>query len=362
MIANLRTQRMIAFFCISLAIAKYNIVRKSYLLGKDIMVGDLATSYNNMTSVVTNQTEQTTNTNSTTTMAITSTYQMHSSFDTSWTSPYQVDCKQKLYDGNNDTVFKLINITKHLYLMNIYDPTTDGVSKEIHEKGCWECHHLQDMLKALSSYPDAYFLDIGGNLGMWSLTTASANYETFIIEALSANIDKLCHSINRNSFHNIHLLHVAANDVPDQTFSLRVPQGNVGGTRVTLERGTDGVGLVKGVMIDSLKLPVDRPVVIKLDVEGHELNALLGAHNFLTKANIVYFMMELRPNLHKTHNWKVIFDLLTSKGLKPYRINYEDETELDVNRLDQWVHFKHPIIRYYDVVWRKESFNTSMWS
>ena len=184
------------------------------------MVGDLATSYNNMTSVVTNQTEQTTNTNSTTTMAITSTYQMHSSFDTSWTSPYQVDCKQKLYDGNNDTVFKLINITKHLYLMNIYDPTTDGVSKEIHEKGCWECHHLQDMLKALSSYPDAYFLDIGGNLGMWSLTTASANYETFIIEALSANIDKLCHSINRNSFHNIHLLHVAANDVPDQTFSL----------------------------------------------------------------------------------------------------------------------------------------------
>ena len=97
---------------------------------------------------------------------------------------------------------------------------------------------------------------------------------------------------------------------------------------------------------------MNRPVVMKIDVEGHELQALLGATNFLKSANIVYAMMELRPNLHADGRWKGIFEFLTSKGLKPFRLNYEDETELDVDRLQDWKHFKHPIVKYYDVAWR----------
>ena len=59
---------------------------------------------------------------------------------------------------------------------------------------------------------------------------------------------------------------------------------------------------------------------------------------------------------HRDSRWKDIFDILTAKGLKPIRLNYEDETPLDVNRLQDWKHFKHPIVRYYDMVWRLDDF------
>ena len=190
---------------------------------------------------------------------------------------------------------------------------------------------------------------------MWSLTAAAANYESFTIEALPDNCKRFCKSVEKNSFHNVtHLMNVAATSEAAR-FRMNVPQGNVGGTRVypvgeDTEDGDNGV--VMGIPIDSLNLPMNRPVVMKIDVEGHELQALLGATNFLKSANIVYAMMELRPNLHADGRWKGIFELLTSKGLKPFRLNYEDETELDVDRLQDWKHFKHPIVKYYDVAWR----------
>ena len=169
--------------------------------------------------------------------------------------------------------------------MNIYNPSKDGVSKEIFDKGCWECGHLKDMLRALSSHPDSYFLDIGGNIGMWSLTAAAANYESFTIEALPDNCKRFCKSVEKNSFHNVtHLMNVAATSEAAR-FRMNVPQGNVGGTRVypvgeDTEDGDNGV--VMGIPIDSLNLPMNRPVVMKIDVEGHELQALLGCYDGAT--------------------------------------------------------------------------------
>lgn len=264
-----------------------------------------------------------------------------------------------------DGTFKQ-TLTNPSFLMNLYDPTKEGISKIIYNEGCWECNHLKDMLTALSLYPESYFLDIGGNIGMWSLTAAAANHDAFAIEALPANCQRFCKSVVKNDFHDrTRLMNVAATSEPD-TFRMNVPPDNAGGTRVySVGNNTPiikGVNIeaddlmVKGVPIDSLNLPLNRPVVMKIDVEGHELQALYGAINFLKEANLVYAMMELRTNLHSDKRWKEIFDILSSKGLKPFRLNYEDETELDVERLWEWKHFKHPIVKYYDVAWRLDDF------
>lgn len=279
----------------------------------------------------------------------------------SWTSPHSVDCKQLLSElkepNNDDGIFKYTN-TSTPFHMNIYNPSKDGVSKVIYETGCWECDHLKDMLAALSQYDKSYFLDIGGNIGMWSLTAAAAGYETYTIEALPANCKRFCKSVDRNDFYSTtNLMNIAATSEPE-TFKLSVPKGNIGGTRVIAvdSNNTDGEEVVKGVPIDTLNLPMNRQVVMKLDVEGHELQALLGAMSYLKNTNIVYAMMELRPNLHQNNQWEEIFSILTSKGLKPYRLDYGEETLLDVNRLHEWKHFKHPIVRYYDVAWRLDNF------
>ena len=86
-----------------------------------------------------------------------------------WTSPHLIDCKQTAADLAKESeqgLFKEIRLTNPSFLMNIHDPSKDAVSREIYNSGCWECGHIKGMLKALLTYHDSYFLDIGGNIGM----------------------------------------------------------------------------------------------------------------------------------------------------------------------------------------------------
>ena len=94
-------------------------------------------------------------------------------------------------------------------------------------------------------------------------------------------MQRICKSIGRNSLHNrTHLMHIIASSEP-QVFRLDVPQGNIGGTSVVAvgnDMSNKDVNnhFLKGVTIDSLNLPIDSPVVMKIDAEGHELEVLLG--------------------------------------------------------------------------------------
>mmetsp|Transcript_18279 Transcript_18279/g.27986 ORF Transcript_18279/g.27986 Transcript_18279/m.27986 type:complete len:105 (+) Transcript_18279:367-681(+) len=99
---------------------------------------------------------------------------------------------------------------------------------------------------------------------------------------------------------------------------------------------------------------------MKVDVEGHELKALMGALEFLKTAHLVHIAMELRvlgalPSTDQ-QKWKQVFDVLTSfHGLVPYRVDDEkDMFRLDPMDLSQWKHKEHPKVKYYDVVWKKK--------
>lgn len=209
---------------------------------------------------------------------------------------------------------------------------------------------------------------------MWSLAAAAANHRSYTIEAMPDNVKRFCRSVNRNSFNdNTHLMNVAATDEPGR-YGWAVPKGGSMGGTVVYKVGEDayhrsrGDEDVLGVTIDSLNFPTggDVPVVMKIDVEDHELQALSGATTFLKNANIVYAVMEFRSNLHFENvkhggRWRDILKCLKSKqGLTPYRINGEfhgdGETELDIERLEEWKAFDHPNVRYFDVVWRRSDF------
>lgn len=273
----------------------------------------------------------------------------------SWQSLHTLDCKG--FSDGDDGVNVKTN-TPVSFLMNIHDPKLDSVSSAIHKDGCWECYHVKSMLAALDKYPNSYFLDVGGNIGMWTLSAAAAGKQTFTIEPSVENYSRICKSVNTNGFHDrMHLMTIAASKEA-ATFHLKAPHNNKGGTHLVANVDSDKAieeGVIKAFTIDSLNLPTDQPVVMKVDVEGHELDALLGAMTFLKNANIVYLAIELRPLDGKgSLGWDEVFKLLSAKGLVPFRVDGEgEEVSLDPNDLAQWRHKKHPKVRYYDVVWRR---------
>jgi hypothetical protein len=94
-----------------------------------------------------------------------------------------------------------------------------------------------------------------------------------------------------------HLMHIIASSKP-QTFCLGILQGSTGGTSVVgvgnkMSKKDVNNNFVKGITINSLNQPLDLWVVMRVDVEGHELQVLLGATSILPGANIVYASMEL---------------------------------------------------------------------
>lgn len=233
---------------------------------------------------------------------------------------------------------------------------------------------------------------------MWTLSLLASHptVEAYTFEPSRKNYRKICGTITRmyaddkegdssisfpNIYDRIHLYNIAATVVPE-TFNLVEPKNNKGGTRLTgatkdqagavMNYGTFLEDVIHGYPLDMMNFPImdkdgkHRAVLLKIDVEGHELPALLGALHFLQDANIVFAAMELRHQsiLQDLNAWKKIFYVLSYyHDLVPYRVDYGMEgdvlvhflTKLDVDNLGEWKHFKHPHVTYFDVMWMKES-------
>lgn len=273
----------------------------------------------------------------------------------SWTSPHLFDCRDVSMLTVDSGEFVKTRLQPS-FEMNIHSPKDDKwVSGSIKRSGWWEVRHTNLMLHTFQKYPNAYLLDIGGNIGCMTLAAANANQQTITLEPFAPNYERLCRTVNKNSFHDrIHLINAAASD-KSQTMlpDLELATGNMGGVKVSslTDESTRHKknGVIKAVPIDSLNLPTGIPVVMKLDVEGHELSALVGALGFLEKADLVMAMMELRQPLDKDPRWKTIFRIVHSKGLQPYKFSEGNQfIKVDTNNPSSWSS-RHET--HFDVVW-----------
>jgi FkbM family methyltransferase len=105
----------------------------------------------------------------------------------------------------------------------------------------------------------------------------------------------------------------------------------------SLENLQLGIDYGWAISLDSLFsiLPTDRPVVLKVDVEGHECEALSGAFEYLRKVDIKAAFVEFTGDkIQHCDTFQNILDLFTSKGLLPYRIHdNEQASNLNVTKV-----------------------------
>ena len=58
------------------------------------------------------------------------------------------------------------------FTMSIHDPQKDAyISRDISKKGCFECDVLYAAMAALAQEPKSILIDVGGNIGMYSLAS-----------------------------------------------------------------------------------------------------------------------------------------------------------------------------------------------
>jgi FkbM family methyltransferase len=123
-------------------------------------------------------------------------------------------------------------------------------------------------------------LDVGANVGLYTVLAAKREAKVFAIEADPLNAAMLRHNVKLNGLEDrVTILEIAATDA-EKTMPLYRSLPNMGESNV-VQKGRLA-GSVQGRTIDSLDLP---PVALcKMDIEGAELMALMGMQRTLERS------------------------------------------------------------------------------
>lgn len=219
-------------------------------------------------------------------------------------------------------------VTRTRYGFRMRTQITDLLSCAIYMTGQWEPFLTAYIRRRLG--PDDVFVDVGANIGYYSLLAArlvGAGGRVYSIEASTSNHAALLENIALNGCGNIVPLNAAASDVPGDVVIWRADESNLGRnttvTKLATEEGMTPEATVHADTIAGLIGPevLKRARLIKIDVEGAErtvLKPLLGSPGLLGKDT--EWLIELTPAYSNDGqadaDW--IFNSFTALGYSAY--------------------------------------------
>lgn len=123
-------------------------------------------------------------------------------------------------------------------------------------------------------------IDVGAHCGYWSQRLSKKFEQVISLEPVTEHFE--CLKKNTHNVNNIEVIKAAASDTNTLT-KIKIYVENSGKSKIS-EHGTP----INSITLDSLALKnVD---FIKIDVEGHEKNVLIGAHETIMKYKPVLFV------------------------------------------------------------------------
>ena len=218
----------------------------------------------------------------------------------------------------------------------------DFISQHIINTGNWEIKWINEMLLFAKGRTSMQLLDLGCNLGVYSLSMAAFGHKVIAVDANRNNTDRLVQSVIANGFQkNVNIVSNAISDVHKE-FSMNSMESNIGGQNIVEKKNNSY--FVKSIWMDELLPLVNKTMdtVIKIDIQGSEIDSIKKASELFDKCKIIAILIEWI--LIKTN--KEIYILISffmSRNYRPYS-TFFSTVELDISNIGAWP---------YDVVWRK---------
>lgn len=191
---------------------------------------------------------------------------------------------------------------------------------------------IEQRLAKRQLQPGAIAIDVGANIGMWSVMLAKANTGTrvFSFEPNPAVYQRLVANLRANQCQNVVALNQAASEsvgelvfycdpiAPDMSRAIApsedvrsIPPENL---RRVPTATLDGVCAEQNI---------ERIALLKIDVEGHELSVLKGARRLFSEQRVEALVIEICPaNLaHAGVRPVELWDYLQSVGYQFHQLN-----------------------------------------
>lgn len=172
------------------------------------------------------------------------------------------------------------------------------------------------------------FIDIGANVGCYSLLAASKNSSVIAFEPDFDALSMLNLNIRLNNFDNV-TVHSYAVGETKQNISFTKGLDTVNHIVSSDEPNSR---IVKMINIDSIPIE-SNSIVMKIDVEGYEENVLKGTQHYLKDKVKVIIVETNNSNISYGSSNDKIFDHLKKFGFKAYTYNPFTRALVDISSL-----------------------------
>ncbi len=176
--------------------------------------------------------------------------------------------------------------TRHGYML--YNPN-DYIGKVLDVYGEWSFAEIDILSKLLK--PGSLVLDIGAYIGTHSLSFSRIiGIEGFVIsfEPQRVAFEFLCANIALNNLLNVFPINAAVSDTKGELIIPIVNPNSDSNTAALRISGYSSGDRIHQITVDSLNL--NRCNLMKIDVEGMEINVIKGAQNTIEKYRPILFL------------------------------------------------------------------------
>ena len=164
------------------------------------------------------------------------------------------------------------------------------------------------------------FVDVGANIGAFSVLAAGiSGCKAVALEPVPETYLMLRANITLNSLDsNVEAINVA---VSDRAGSLRMTDSQDSTNHVLPQGSADGI-VVPSITLDEVVIH-DGPVFVKIDIEGHEKEALAGGQRLLASSKLKAVVMEFGCGTHRGIDEGRLYDSMLDRGFLSCRYELE---------------------------------------
>jgi|TARA_B110000259_G_scaffold185191_1_gene233721 FkbM family methyltransferase len=215
-------------------------------------------------------------------------------------------------------IFKIKNIVaKHENFFLNLNPE-NPIDREIYLKCEYEKEQITFLKNEIKKNKISTFIDIGAHLGFYSINLSNT-LKVYSFEPIKKNFDQLKSNILINNFDNIHIFNLALSNKKKKIEMWVSDIKRTGGFSVFNKNDEElkkynltYSELTQSDLADNMLDIKNSNIAIKIDVERHEEEVLLGASKLLTE-NKVIIQIEIFDERKKK-----VFDILQSYKYQLY--------------------------------------------
>jgi FkbM family methyltransferase len=244
--------------------------------------------------------------------------------------------------------------TKRGFILDAFEG--DSITNEIQKKGEYDSNTLNSISVVLAAIKPQVSLDVGANIGNHAMVIAQYSKQLIAFEPIKFIYDVLKKNINNNLQKQIAAVNLGLSDVTANR-QISIPlNNNLGSSSIENAFGDGDLLAIETVLGDvylqNLKLSyID---FIKIDIEGHEANALQGLKETIqTQQPLI--LMEYNSQ-HTIDSFKK-FDLFNRLliGYSFYSLSYTHNKKVHANNFLGIL--KRIYYKYFNQSWCLSSFN-----